>query len=127
MGATKVVNSRDPDELAAIAGSLNFILNTTAVSLDWNSLIAALAPKGRLHNVGVVLEPFLIAAFQMIAGEKSFAGSQLSSPALTRTMLKFCVRHDIYPIIEEFPLAKVNEAMEHLEASKVCSRIGLKN
>lgn len=126
MGATKVVNSRDPEELAEISGSLNFILNTTNVTLDWDSFLGVLAPKGRLHNVGAVLEPLAIPAFSLIMGEKSVAGSPLGSPGLTATMLDFCARHDIYPIVEEFPLSEVNKAMEHLEQGKARYRIVLK-
>jgi len=126
MGATKVINSKDPKQLESIAGSLNFILNTTNVTLNWNSYLATLAPKGRFHNVGAVLEPMAIPAFSLIMGEKSVGGSPLGSPALTRTMLEFCVRHDIYPIVEEFPLEKVNEAIEHLRAGKARYRIVLK-
>ena len=126
MGATRVVNSRDPEELNAIAGTLNFILNTTNVTLDWDAYLGTLAPKGRLHNVGAVLEPMAIPAFSLIMGEKSVAGSPLGSPALTATMLDFCARHDIYPVVEEFPLEKVNEALAHLESGKARYRIVLK-
>lgn len=127
MGATKVVDSTDPEELAKIAGSLNFILNTTNVTLDWNSYLVALAPKGKFHNVGAVLEPMAIPAFTLLTGEKSVSGSPLGSPSLTQTMLEFCVRHDIYPITEEFPMTQVNEAIAHLEAGKARFRIVLKN
>ena len=126
MGATKVVNSRDPEELEAIQGTLNFILNTTNVTLDWNAYLMTLAPKGRFHNVGAVLEPMAIPAFTLLMGEKSVAGSPLGSPALTRTMMEFCVRHDIYPIVEEFPLSDVNAAMKHLEEGKARYRVVLK-
>jgi len=127
MGATKVVDSTNPEELAKIAGSLNFILNTTNVTLDWNSYLVALAPKGKFHNVGAVLEPMAIPAFTLLTGEKSVSGSPLGSPALTRTMLEFCVRHEIYPITEEFPMKQVNEAIAHLESGKARYRIVLKN
>jgi len=126
MGATKVINSRDPKELESITGSLNFILNTTNVTLDWNSYLVALAPKGRFHNVGAVLEPMAIPTFTLLVGEKTVGSSPIGSPALIRTMLEFCVRHDIYPMVEEFPLAKVNEAIEHLEKGKARYRIVLK-
>ena len=126
MGAHKVVNSRDPKELESIAGSLNFILNTTNVTLDWNSYLTTLAPKGRFHNVGAVLEPMAIPAFTLIGGEKSVAGSPLGSIALTRTMLEFCVRHDIYPTVEEFKMEDVNKAMKHLEDGNARYRIVLK-
>jgi alcohol/geraniol dehydrogenase (NADP+) len=127
MGATKVVDSTNPEELAKIAGSLNFILNTTNVTLDWNSYLVALAPKGKFHNVGAVLEPMAIPAFTLLTGEKSVSGSPLGSPSLTRTMLEFCVRHDIYPITEEFPMNQVNEAIARLEAGEARFRIVLKN
>ncbi|NER11058.1 uncharacterized zinc-type alcohol dehydrogenase-like protein [Muriicola jejuensis] len=126
MGATRVVNSRDPKALENIKGTLDFILNTTNVTLDWNSYLETLAPRGRFHNVGAVLEPMAIPAFTLLMGEKSVAGSPLGSPALTATMLEFCVRHSIYPQVEEFPMSKVNEAMEHLEKGKARYRIVLK-
>ncbi len=126
MGAHHVINSRDPEELARIQGSLNFILNTTNVTLDWNAYLTTLAPKGKLHTVGAVLEPMGIPAFSLIGGEKSVGGSPLGSPALTARMMEFCVRHDIYPIVEEFPMEEVNEAMKHLEDGKARYRVVLK-
>lgn len=127
MGATKVVNSTSPDEMESIQGTLNFILNTTNVTLDWNAYLTLLKPKGRLHTVGAVLEPMGIPAFSLIGGEKTVGGSPLGSPALTKTMLDFCVRHDIYPTVEQFPMESVNDALQHLEEGKARYRIVLKN
>jgi len=127
MGATKVVNSRDPKEFESIQGKLKLILNTTNVKLDWNAYIAALAPKGKLHTVGAVAEPMEIAAWNLLDKQKSVGGSPLGSPELTKKMLEFCARHDIYPTVEEFPMDKVNEAIEHLEQGKARYRIVLKN
>lgn len=127
MGASKVINSRSPEELESIAGTLNFILNTTNVTLDWNSYLTTLAPQGKFHTVGAVLEPMAIPAFSLIGGEKSIGGSPVGSPATTKTMLDFCVRHNIYPTVEEFPMTQVNEALKHLEDGKARFRIVLKN
>ncbi len=126
MGAHSVINSRDSSEMEKINGTLDFILNTTNVTLDWPGYLKVLAPKGKLHNVGAVLEPMGIPAFSLIGGDKSVSGSPLGSPALTRKMLEFCVRHHIYPITEEFPLAKVNEAFNHLKEGKARYRVVLK-
>lgn len=126
MGAHHVVNSRDPQELEKITGTLDFILNTTNVKLDWNAFLTTLAPQGKLHTVGAVLEPMEIPAFSLIGGEKSVGGSPLGSIALTRKMLEFCVRHDIYPIVEEFAMSDVNNAIAHLEAGKARFRLVLK-
>ena len=127
MGATKVINSKSPEELQSIKGKLNFILNTTNVTLDWNSYLSSLAPKGKFHTVGAVMEPMAIPAFSLIGGEKSVAGSPLGSPALTKTMLDFCVRHGIYPTVEEFPMKNANEALAHLEEGNARFRVVLKN
>jgi uncharacterized zinc-type alcohol dehydrogenase-like protein len=127
MGASQVINSKSPEELKSIAGKLNFILNTTNVTLDWDSYLGTLAPKGKFHTVGAVLEPLAIPAFSLMMGEKSVGGSPLGSPALTKTMLEFCVRHNIYPTVEEFPFEKINEAINHLEEGKARFRVVLKS
>jgi len=126
MGATKVVNSKSKEELKAIKGQLNFIINTTNASLDWTSYLKALAPQGKFFTVGMVLEPMEIPSAQLIGGEKTIGGNPVGSPALTRTMLEFCVRHEIYPEVEEFPMDQVNEAVAHLKDGKARYRVVLK-
>lgn len=104
MGATRVVNSRSTEELRTVRGQLDFIINTTNVTLDWASYLKALAPKGRFFNVGMVLEPMAILNGLLITGERMISGSPVGSPGLVSKMLDFCVRHDIYPEVEEFPM-----------------------
>jgi uncharacterized zinc-type alcohol dehydrogenase-like protein len=127
LGAHDVVNSRDDKEMKRLTGSLDFILVTVNVSLNWNSYLNALAPHGRFHVVGAVLEPMAVPAFSLISGSKSVSGSPLGSPFNTRKMLEFCSRHEIAPMVEEYPLSKVNEAIEHLESGKARYRIVLRN
>lgn len=127
MGATKVINSRSKEALKSIRGKLDFIINTTNVTLDWASYLKALGPKGRFYNVGMVLEPMAIPTGLLIDGERIVSGSPVGSPGLISKMLDFSVRHNIYPEVEEFPMSQVNEALEHLEAGKARFRIVLKN
>lgn len=127
MGATSVVDSTDPAALQAIKGQLNFIISTVNVSLDWDSYLSCLAPKGQLHTVGVVPEPMQIPAFSLINGEKSVAGSPSAGPSMIKTMLSFCVRHNIYPTVEEYPMEQVNEALQRLDEGKARYRIVLRN
>jgi uncharacterized zinc-type alcohol dehydrogenase-like protein len=127
LGAHHVVSSRDSAEIRKLAGSLDFILVTANVPLDWDAFLGALAPDGRLHFVGAVLEPIPVPAFALIGGRKSVSGSPLGSPATVATMLEFCARHDIKPVIETFPMSEVNEALAHLEAGKARHRIVLTN
>lgn len=127
LGAHHVVSSRDSAALRKLAGTFDFILVTANVPLDWDAYIAALAPDGRLHFVGAVLEPVPVAAFSLIGGRKSVSGSPLGSPATVATMLEFCARHHIAPVTEVFPMDAINDALDHLRAGKVRHRVVLKN
>jgi alcohol/geraniol dehydrogenase (NADP+) len=127
LGAHKCVNSRDSADMAKIKGSLDFILSTVDVPLDWPVIIDALSPRGRLHLVGAVLEPIPIGAMSLIMSQRSVSGSPLGSPSTTEKMINFCARHKIEPVTELFPMSKVNDAFEHLRAGKARYRIVLKN
>ena len=127
LGAHHVVSSRDPAALRKLAGSLDFILVTANVPLDWDAYLAALAPDGRLHFVGAVLEPIPVPAFALITGRKSVSGSPLGSPATVATMLDFCARHGIAPVTETFAFTEVNAALDHLRAGKARHRVVLKH
>ena len=95
MGAHKVVNSRDSAAMKKIGGSLDFVLSTVNVELDWPAIINTLGPKGRLALVGAVLKPIPVAAFSLISGQKSVSGSAIGNISTTETMLDFCARHGI--------------------------------
>jgi len=86
-------------------------------------MIASLAPNGRIHFVGAVLEPIPVAAFSLISGQKSVSGSPTGSPVAIATMLDFAARHNITPQTEHFPMSRINEAFARLEAGKARYRI----
>ena len=115
LGAHRIVNSRDSSALKSEAGKFDFILSTVAVPMEWSDYINALAPRGRLHTVGAVSEPIPVGAFPLIMAQRSISGSPLGSPSTTVKMLEFCARHQISPTVQEFPMAKVNDAIELLE------------
>ena len=98
-----------------------------ASDLDWPAYLNVLAPKGRLHFVGVPPSPVTVPAFPLIAAQRSIGGTPLGSPATTGQMLDFCGRHGIAPITERFKLSDVNQALEHLRAGKARYRIVLEN
>jgi uncharacterized zinc-type alcohol dehydrogenase-like protein len=125
LGADEIVNSRDSTALAKVAGKFDFILSTVNVPLDWNAYLSALAPKGRLHTVGAVLEPIPVPAFTLIMAQRAISGSPLGSPATTRGMIDFCARHAIAPVTEFFPMSQVNDALQHLRDGKARYRIVL--
>lgn len=125
MGAHHFLSSRDGDALEKAAGSLDYIISTVNVSLDWEKFINCLKPKGRLHVVGAVMEPIPVGAFSLIMPQRSISGSPVGSPATIATMLDFCARHGIKPQTEVFKMSDVNAAMDHLRAGKARYRVVL--
>ncbi len=126
LGATHIVNSRDPEAIAAVANSYDFILSTVNVDLNWGNFINALRPKGRLHFVGAVPNPIDFQVFSLLVGQKSLSATPLGSPATIGKMLDFAARHNIAPVTEFFPFSQINEAFDHLESGKARYRIVLK-
>jgi uncharacterized zinc-type alcohol dehydrogenase-like protein len=125
LGAHVVHNTKRDGRLKKIAGSLDLIISTINVPLDVPGLQETLAPLGRLHVVGAVLEPLSVPAFGLIMGQKSISGSPVGSPTAIDRMLEFSARHSIAPLVEVFPMSKVNDALEHLRAGKARYRIVL--
>lgn len=127
LGAHRIVNSRDKDAIKAERGRFDFVLTTVNVSLPWPLFMRALRPNGKLITVGMVQEPMGIPAGMMIGGQKIVSGSDTGPPDMVAKMLEFCVRHDIKPMIETFPMDQCNEALERLHSGKARYRIVLEN
>lgn len=126
MGAHHVINSIDAKQIEAANSRFDLIISTVNVKLDWNLYLTTLTPKGRLHFVGATLEPLNVGVFSLIGGQKSISGSPVGSPDTIKTMLDFANQHSIEPLVEEFPMSQVNEAIAHLESGKARYRIVLK-
>ncbi len=124
-GANHVVSSRDSAAIKGLAGSFDLLIVTVNVPLDWGALISSLAPNGRMHVVGAVLQPIPVAAFSLIVGQNSVSGSPTGSPVAMETMLEFAARHNITPQIEHFPMSRMNDAFERLESGQTRYRIVL--
>ena len=124
-GAGHVVSSRDSAAIKKLAGTFDLLLVTVNVPLDWDALIGSLAPNGRINVVGFVLEPVPVNVVSLIMGQRSFSGTPIGSPVATATMLDFAARHNIAPQTEHFPMSRINEAFDRLDAGKARYRIVL--
>src|SRR6266404_2689086 len=124
-GANQVVSSKDSAAIKKLAGSFDLLISTVNVKLDWDAMIGTLAPNGRLHVVGAVLEPIPVSAFSLISQQRSVSGSPSGSPVAIETMLDFASRHNVLPQTEHFPMSKINEAFARLQSGKAHYRIVL--
>lgn len=122
LGAHEVVALAD---LPSQAGRFDLIINTVNQPLDWPAVVAALAPLGRLHLLGALLEPIPVNAFDLIMTRRVITGSPTSSPASLRKMVEFCARHQIQPQVEHLPMAEANGAIRRLRQGDVRFRFVL--
>ena len=114
LGADEVVLSKDEDQMAAYKGKLHFILDAVSAQHDINAYLNLLRVDGSLALVGAPEHPLPVAAFSLIVGRKSFAGSMIGGIAETQEMLDFCGKHNIVADIEMIRMDQINEAYERL-------------
>ena len=127
MGAHYFVNSRENEAMKKLAGSFDLILSTINQDPDWNTLVAALRPRGTLSVVGVPPSPISAHAFPLIASQRAIAGSPSGSPSMLQEMLTVAARHGVKAITQAFPMAKANDAVAKLKKNQVRYRAVLAN
>jgi uncharacterized zinc-type alcohol dehydrogenase-like protein len=118
LGATHFIATRGTAELKKAANSFDFILCTVTADLPWADYMAALRPQGKLCIVGVPDKPMTLPAFALIAGERSLVGGRAGPLGDTADMLDFAARHGVKPIIETFPMAEADRALDHTRQGK---------
>jgi uncharacterized zinc-type alcohol dehydrogenase-like protein len=120
LGADEVVVTRNPEEMAAHAGSFDFILDTVAASHDLDAYTALLKRDGTLCLVGVPSDPHPSPNIaNLIFRRRAIAGSLIGGIAETQEMLDFCAEHGIVCDIETIRADQIDEAYERMLRSDV--------
>jgi alcohol dehydrogenase (NADP+) len=115
LGAHEVVVSRNADEMAAHAKSLDFILNTVAAPHDLDAFFALLKRDGTMTLVGAPATPHPSPeVFSLIMKRRSLAGSMIGGIPETQEMLDFCAKHGIVADIEMIRADGINDAYERM-------------
>ena len=115
LGADEVIISTDAEQMKAVKGQFDLIIDTVPYVHDVNPYVATLNISGTLVLVGYLggLEPILNTV-PMILGRKSVAGSVIGGIAETQAMLDFCGEHNIVSEIEMINMQQINDAYERL-------------
>jgi uncharacterized zinc-type alcohol dehydrogenase-like protein len=119
LGADEVVLSKDGAAMGKQAGSFDFILDCVSASHDINAYLGLLKVDGTITLVGAPEHPLPVAAFPLLIGRRSLAGSCIGGIPETQEMLDFCAQHNIVSDIEMIGIQQVNEAYERLLKSDV--------
>ncbi|HZY20440.1 MAG TPA: NAD(P)-dependent alcohol dehydrogenase [Ramlibacter sp.] len=128
LGASEVVVSRHPQELARHAGSFDFILDTVAAPHDLDALLVLLKRDGTLTLVGAPATPHPSPnVFNLIMKRRSLAGSMIGGIPETQEMLDFCAEHGIVADIELVRADQINAAYERMLRGDVKYRFVIDN
>jgi len=120
LGADDVVLSTEKEQMTAVKGRFQLIIDTVPYAHDLNPYLPSLSIDGTLVLVGYLggLEPML-SSVPLIMGRKSVAGSVIGGIAETQEMLDFCGEHGITSEIEVIRIQDINEAYERMLKSDV--------
>jgi len=119
LGAHRFLLTSDGKQMRQARGTLDFILDTVSAPHDLQPYLRLLARDGAMVQVGAPPEPAAVAAFALIGGRKTLAGSSIGGIRETQEMLDFCAQHGIAADVEVIPMSRVNEAYDRTVASDV--------
>lgn len=112
LGADHFVVTKDPANLAPLAGTFNMILDTVSADHDVNPYINLLGLNGAMVVVGVPPSPNTIHALSLIFGNKTLSGSLIGGIPETQEMLDFCAEHNITSDVEVIDPSRIEEAYD---------------
>ena len=120
LGADAVVISTYENEMNAVKGKFDLIIDTVPYDHDINPYVSTLSINGTLVLVGYIgkMEEALFTP-PMILGRRSVAGSVIGGIKETQEMLDFCGEKNILPEIEMINMQNINEAYERMLKSDV--------
>ncbi|NQE49677.1 zinc-binding dehydrogenase [Herbaspirillum rubrisubalbicans] len=128
LGADEVVVSRNAEEMAAHAKSLDFILDTVAAPHDLDAFLSLLKREGTMTLVGAPATPHPSPnVFNLILKRRSLAGSLIGGIPETQEMLDFCAKHGIVADIELIRAEEINTAYERMLKGDIKYRFVIDN
>lgn len=119
LGATEFIATKGVKELQT--RPIDRLLVTASFQPDWSQYIPILAPRASIYPLSVDSGDLIFPYMAIIRKELTIQGSLVAARQVHREMLEFAARHQIRPIIEQFPMTVegINEAMERLGSGKM--------
>ncbi len=124
-GAHKFVSSTDSKALNTVKNSLDFIITTVFVDLDWEKYLRILKPGGKLCVVGSPPQPIPAVGHQLIVFEQGVVGSNTGGRYMIREMLDFAARHNIKARTEPMPMSDANKGINRVRDNDARYRVVL--
>jgi uncharacterized zinc-type alcohol dehydrogenase-like protein len=128
LGAHHFVLSQKSEQMRREAASLDVLVSTVTVTLDWNAWLGTLRPNGTFCLLGVPPEPVSLTVWPtMVMSQLSFCASAIGTPQQISEMLRFAALHNVQPSVEVLPMKEVNLALDRVRANKARYRMVLAN
>lgn len=125
-GAHHFVNVNDPAQEKAAKMSVDLLLSTSPVALDWPRYFNFLKPDGKLCLVGIQEGNVSVPILDMIFNQRSVVSTTDGTRNEIKEMLRFAALNKIFPEVEVLPFEKINEAIDRMRKEKVGYRMVLK-
>jgi uncharacterized zinc-type alcohol dehydrogenase-like protein len=125
LGATQFALTSEKGTFRRLASHFDLILDTISAPHDYNAYLGLLKVNGTMVLLGVPPQPTPVAAFALIGGRRSLAGSLIGGIAETQEMLDHCATHGITSDVEVIPVQQVNVAYERMLRNDVRYRFVL--
>lgn len=117
--ADHFIVSKDSEQMQAVTGTLDGILDTVSANHPILPFLNVLKPDGKLILVGVPDKPHELPAFPLIMGRKIVGGSNIGGLKETQEMLEFSAKNGITADIELIPIDYLNTAVDRMLKSDV--------
>src|SRR5882762_3799051 len=127
LGASIYIDSQSTNaaqELQKLGGA-QVILATAPSSKAMSELIDGLGPNGKLLVVGATFDPIEVTPIQLISASRSLQGWNTGTPADSEDTLHFAELTGVRPMIETYPLERVDEAYARMMSGKAQFRVVL--
>jgi alcohol dehydrogenase, propanol-preferring len=123
-GAHEVIDAEaeKPGKALARMGGADLILVTGISARLLEQCIPGLGPNGTLYILAAIAEKASFVPAGLIMGQKTISGSVIGTREDMDRMLRFAADHGIAPIVERYPLDRVNEVLDRLRKGKIRMR-----
>jgi propanol-preferring alcohol dehydrogenase len=127
LGAHAYIDSGATDADAELKklGGARLILATAPDAKSISGIVGGLAGNGKLLVVGVPFEPISVSVMQIVGRKNAIQGWPSGSSIDSEDTLRFSALSGVRPMIEKYPLSKVNEAFEQMSSGRVRFRVVL--
>ena len=116
---------KDPAAELTKLGGARVVLSTITSADALKTIVAGIAPSGKLIFVGVPDKPFEVAALDLILQRRSVVGWPSGTGMDSEDTLRFSALTGVEPMVETYPLERAAEGYDRMMSGKARFRVVL--